>query len=76
MTKQIFLDALELELKARFAWAQEPPRLERYMSTVREMLAPHGHNGVEIGEATIAAARTVGVTGKVTYKALRALPEG
>ena len=74
MTKQAFLEAMQRELVARYAWAREPERLDRFMSSVR-VTVEGGMTWNKDGDAATAAWRAIGGKGKLTYKALHALPQ-
>ena len=73
MNRAAWLTAYVEQLRARYAWAAEPERMERYLASVTATL-----NGAtswnHAGEAGQAAWRAIGGKGKLTLKALRALP--
>ena len=75
MQKRLFLTFLRAEISARYAWAQDVAKLDRFVSHMRETI--HGDkNLVNLdGDAVTAAWRAIGGKGKPTYKALRALPD-
>lgn len=72
-TKQNFLTAYKVELIARYPWASDSAKLERFMNSVSETL-----NGANTwnhsGEAVTAAWATIGGKGKPSKTALRTLP--
>lgn len=74
MTKARFLADYRAALIANCDWALEPARLERFMQsverTVRTNCAPWNHNS----EIAMRVMRAYGFKGKLTLKALRALP--
>ena len=75
-TKTAFLDALSTEIIATREWAvTEPKRLERFMGATKDTLeSPHNVVAIDTPAFTVAW-RAIGMKGKLTYKALRALPE-
>jgi hypothetical protein len=74
MTKSQFLTDYRAALIARCDWALDPARLERFMQsverTVRTESAPWNHHS----DIALSVLRAVGFKGKLTLKALRALP--
>lgn len=76
MTKQDYFEALESELRTRFAWAQDDEvKLARYMAAAREkVLCDSGPSYQYDGAASKAAWQSIGGKGTPTLTALRALP--
>jgi len=74
VTKQAYIDALRSELVARYTWARDPDKLDRFMSSVRVTVAGGIPAWNKDGDAATAAWRAIGGKGKLTYKALHALP--
>ena len=74
MTKTAYLTAYRTELRARYPWAADEAKLDRYMAGARAGLDGAG-GGAHTGEASEAAWRRIGGTGKITLKALRKLPD-
>lgn len=76
MTKQTFLDALRREILARYAWAGDAAKLERYMAAAARScgLGDAGQRATINGDAWRAAWSAIGGKGRPTYKALAALP--
>ena len=72
MTKTDFLTAYRSELTARYLWAGDEAKLDRFMAAVAETLGGANTWSHE-GEAVTAAWRAIGGKGKPTKKALRAL---
>lgn len=71
-----FVAAVRGEITARYPWATDAAKLERFMAAVVKTLTTEC-NAVSLdGEAFRAAWRHVGGKGRPTYKALRALPGG
>lgn len=75
-TRGEFLKEYERQLVARYAWAADPVRLARFMSSVRNTLAG-GNVGwlVHSGEAVDAAWLVIGGHGLPSLKALRGLAD-
>lgn len=73
MTRSQFLTAYETELKARYSWTSDAPKLARFLEGVA-MTLNGGSMWCHDGEAVTAAWRFIGGKGKPTLKALRALP--
>ena len=75
-TKAAWLAAYRARLEV-YGWAREPEKLERFMASVRETIttdrATWNHSSSDMGRE---AWRDVGCKGKMTLKALRALPQG
>jgi hypothetical protein len=76
-TKQNFIDLLRAKLVTKYDWAKDPARLDVFMEKVRITLTTDRSpvdmlSGVTIKEVW----KEIGCKGKLTYKALRALPEG
>lgn len=75
-TKETFLAAYRDALQV-YAWAQDAAKLDWMMEAVRATITrpsgggPWNHNG----PSTAVAWRAIGGAGKVTLKAIRALPD-
>lgn len=78
ITREQFIAAYRAELMAPpvMAWVVDPIRLERFMATVAETLASTRGSGSWSHDGPVAAKvwRALGLPGKPTLKALRALP--
>ena len=76
MTKQQFLDTYRAEIIARYSWAADTAKLERFMDSVRATIATQegfAHWNHQ-GDAVDAAWKAIGGKEKhPTLKALRAL---
>lgn len=74
MNRQSFMSTYRNELIARYPWAQDEAKLEKFMNscatTISTLSATWNHDG----DAVIAAWRAIGGKGKPTLKGLRALP--
>ena len=75
LSKQNFYAAYRVALLNTYAWADEPAKMERFMSSVKATLdgAPATWN--HDGEAVKTAWNAIGGKARPTLKALRALPE-
>lgn len=76
MTQTAFLEALRVELMARYDWTKDAAKLARFMSSAEHTIAGNDWTWNHDGEAATAAWRTIGGKGKPTMKGLRALPKG
>lgn len=74
MTKQAFLTAYRQSLLARYPWAQNNDKLERFLSSC-EVTLNGGSSWNHDGDSVVDAWKAIGGQGKPTLKALRALPE-
>lgn len=72
MTRAAFLAAYTLVLRQTYAWAQEPARLDRFMTSVAGTL-DGGNSWIAAGPAVSEAWRAAGGQGRPSLKALRAL---
>lgn len=72
MTTSAFLTAYRAELVARYSWAADAEKLERFLATATDTLSGGGGWSHD-GDAATAAWRAIGNKGKPTLKALRAL---
>ena len=76
MSKNDFLAAYRNELIARYTWASDSARLDRFMESVRITIMTAATTWNHEGDAEVAAWLTVpGKKGKPTLKGLRALSE-
>lgn len=74
VTKTEFLKAYRATLLRDHHWAQDSAKLDRFMQGVKDTIDGK-EQAWNIGDAALVAYRSIGGTGKLTYKALRALPE-
>lgn len=72
MTKDAFVNAYKEELVARYSWASDTEKLDRFMLSVKRTLEG-GLFWNKDGDAVNAAWRRIGGKGVPTYKALQAL---
>jgi hypothetical protein len=75
MTKAKFLADYRAALIARCDWALEPARLERFMQSVERTVRTQGNTWNHDSDIATQVLRAVGFKGKLTLKALRALPD-
>lgn len=73
MTKMDFLLAYEREVIARYDWATDKAKLERFMASVANTITGGVATWNHQGPAVSAAWHAIGGTGKVTLAALRSL---
>ena len=73
MTKTKFLTLYRAELVARYSWASDTAKLDRFMQSVSDTIHGSVNTWNNDGEAVISAWKQIGGKGKPTYKALRAL---
>lgn len=73
MTRTAFLTNYRTELLARFAWAQDAAKLDRFMASCAETISTTRATWNHDGDAVTAAWRIIGGKGKPTLKALRTL---
>jgi hypothetical protein len=73
-TKQEFLDKYRAEILARYPWAENKDKLNRFMDGVSEAIHTTKARWNCDGEAVSAAWRGIGGKGAPTLKGLRALP--
>jgi hypothetical protein len=72
-TQTLLLNAYRARLIADHAWAKDEARLARYMISVQRTL--QGENTIDrTGESFRAACHDVGLSPRITLKALHALP--
>ncbi|QSY98536.1 hypothetical protein J2J97_32030 (plasmid) [Rhizobium bangladeshense] len=71
--KEEFIDAVRPKIVAKYDWAKDAGRLERFLTAIRVTIETDS-NQVDVGGASLVEAyREIGGKGKLTYKALRAL---
>jgi hypothetical protein len=77
MTREAFLQAYRSALLDRYDWAHDAPNLDRFMASCEEVLAGNRDTrGWDYQhDACKAAWKAIGGKGRVTLKALRALPD-
>lgn len=73
MTKAQFLTNYRAELIARYSWAADTAKLDRFMASCDETISSPRAKWNHDGEAVTAAWRSIGGKGRPTLKALRAL---
>lgn len=73
MTREKFITALRAELLAHYAWTADRDKLDRFMDSVRATLRGDSSWCAD-GAAARTAWRVIGGRGRVSLKALRALP--
>lgn len=73
MNRTIFLATYRTELLARFPWAQDAAKLDKFMASVALTISTTSATWNHDGDAVTAAWRAIGGKGKPTLKALRAL---
>lgn len=77
MTKHQYITTYEALLVARYPWARDAKKLERYMNEARGFILGTGGRWTPAGQDVAQEAwRQLGCTGHITNKALLALPEG
>lgn len=76
MNRTAFLATYRTELLARFAWAQDAAKLDRFMASCEVTISTSAATWNHDGDAVTASWRSIGGKGKPTLKALRALPAG
>jgi hypothetical protein len=74
MTKNRFLYAYRITLQEAYPWAMDAAKLNRYMDSVASTIGDGANTWNASGEAMQAAWKEIGMKGKATLKALRALP--
>ena len=74
-TKKALYDEYRVQLIAGYAWAKDEARLSRFMQSVRDTLNG-GNTFNRDGEAWRAACHNVGISPRISLKALHALPIG
>lgn len=76
MTRQAFLKAYEAMVVAKFgnAWASDQAKLDHFMIAVEATLAGPHIKWAWDGTGSLEVWRQIGGKGKLTLKALRALP--
>lgn len=74
MNKQTFLTNYRAELVARYLWAQDSAKLDKFMASCETTITSGAATWNHDGDAVTAAWRSVGGKGKPTLKGLRALP--
>lgn len=60
-TKQKFLDAYQEEVRAQYAWAQDPDKLERYMASVRATIYTSTTTWIASGEVLATVFKRLGL---------------
>jgi hypothetical protein len=76
VTKEAFKRELRASLLATYAWAQDGAKLDRFMVVVDETINTNKNKFSLDSPMCVQTWRVIGMKGKLTYKALRALPEG
>ena len=76
MTKTAFLAAYEAQLPKVHAWAMDPQRLENFMSAIRTYVRDNRRAWLWNSPSSQAAWRAIGCKGRISFKALCALPDG
>jgi hypothetical protein len=71
--KEAFIDALRQKLVAKYDWASDAARRQRFLEGVRVTIETDSNRVNLDGECMLAAYREIGGKGKLTYKGLRAL---
>ena len=74
MTKTAFLAAYGAALKTRHEWALDPVRLETFMGSIRYYVRENQRAWLWQTPASQTAWRSIGCKGRITFKALCALP--
>jgi hypothetical protein len=74
MTKEAFLREYRVELLARYPWAANTEKLDKYLSSVSDTISGVRTSWNHDGEAVTHTWRHLGGKGKPTLKALRSLP--
>jgi len=75
-TKAQFIAAFRAVLLEKYPWAQDAARLERFMAGVADTIHGRAHSWSRDGEAFRETCARLGLSArKMTYAALRALPE-
>lgn len=74
MTREQFLTAYRADLMARYAWANTPVKLERFMKSVVRTISTEAKTWHHDSPSTHAAWRAIGGSGRASLKGLRALP--
>lgn len=74
MTRERFLAAYRADLMARYAWANTPVKLERFMKSVVRTISTEAKTWHHDSPSTHAAWRAIGGSGRASLKGLRALP--
>lgn len=73
--KEQFIDIYRVLLQKEYPWAADKDRLDKFMISVKTTLYTQ-NNTWNIDSSVVRAAwRGIGMRGKPTYKALKALPE-
>lgn len=75
ITKKVLCAALEEKLVEMYPWAQDKQKLDNFMGSFRRTIAGKSSFCTVDGDALKAAWKDLGGKGKITYKALRALPD-
>lgn len=75
MTKTAFLAAMRAECIARYPWAADTAKLDRFMESVQFTIESKVWSWNHDGAACVAAWAAIGGKGKPTMKALRALAD-
>lgn len=73
MNRKLFLTHYRAELTARYGWAQDVAKLDRFMTSCETTIASTAATWNHDGDAVTAAWRSIGGKGKPSLKALRAL---
>lgn len=73
MNRQAFLKAYRAELIARYPWADNVDQLNKFMASVERTVSSSANTWHYVGDATIAAWRTIGGKGRPTLTGLRSL---
>lgn len=75
MTPTAFLAAYRAELIARYPWAQDVEKLDKFMASVAETIGGRRVTWNHDGEAVRAAWRATGCKNRCTLKGLRELKD-
>lgn len=75
MTKTAFIEAYKRELITQYPWASDQAKMTRFMEGVRDTLAGVSTRWNHVGEASNAAWRAIGQSGKPSLVKLRALAD-
>lgn len=73
-SKEAFMAAYRKALAERFEWARDKDKLDRFMESVRSTLMTDVNSWDWRAGTAATVARRMGLSGKLTLKALRALP--
>jgi hypothetical protein len=74
-TKTAFVIAYQNELRARYEWANDEAKLLRFVKSVEATLRGPDNTWNRDGEAYVAALKSIGLSPRISLKALRELPQ-